>query len=236
MNEGCRVIGISRTKADCDALEAEFGAGRVTCVCADLGQDPHGTMDKALSLCEDLDFLVNNAGVQKVEKLLDVSEEAWTNIMRVNAFVPLVAIQKAVKKMTRDGALAECPDKAIVNVSSQASLFSMDSHCSYSMSKGALDLLTKTACLELGKHKIRCNAVNPTVVLTELGSKEWGPGGNMGEKAINGMKGRIPLDQFAVEEDVSGPVLFLLDSRKSAMVNGHCLPIEGGLLASCKMG
>jgi L-xylulose reductase len=60
---------------------------------------------------------------------------------------------------------------SIVNISSQASKTAFPNHTSYCTSKGALDALTQSIALELGPHGIRCNAVNPTVVLTELGKK-----------------------------------------------------------------
>lgn len=98
------------------------------------------------------------------------------------------------------------------------------------MSKGALDLLTKSCALEL-PNGIRCNAVNPTVVLTPLGQRDWG---NNPAKA-DPMRSRIPLERFAEESEVVGPVLFLLDQTQSGMVNGSVMAIEGGLFATLKM-
>jgi NAD(P)-dependent dehydrogenase (short-subunit alcohol dehydrogenase family) len=57
---------------------------------------------------------------------------------------------------------------AIVNVSSQAAMVALPGHISYGASKGALENITKVAALELGKHRIRVNSVNPTVVMTEM--------------------------------------------------------------------
>eukprot|EP00392_Amoebophrya_sp_AT5.2_P008474 g8501.t1 len=164
------------------------------------------------------------------QSLMEVTEDAFDKIMKVNAYAPLLCLQKAVRKMTGDGCGGSFPNKAIVNISSQASLFSLQDHATYSMSKGAVDLLTKTAALELGKWKIRVNAVNPTVIMTPMGRRVWGDPEKGGP-----MLSRIPLEQFAEEEDVVKPVLFLLDTAQSGMINGACLPIEGGMVAVCKM-
>jgi L-xylulose reductase len=88
--------------------------------------------------------------------------------------------------------IAEKRAGSIVNVSSQASMKAIEKHAMYASSKAAMDMMTKVMALELGPHKIRVNAVNPTVVLTELGRAFWGKpemGGPMLEK--------IPLRRFA---------------------------------------
>ncbi len=122
-------------------------------------------------------------------------------------------------------------DKAIVNVSSQASFFALQNHTSYCMSKFALDGLTKMSCLELSQEfGIRVNSVNPTVVMTEMGRKAWGPPEKGGP-----MLAKIPLGRFAEEVEVVRPIFWLLNQKESGMVNGHCVPVEGGILSSCKM-
>ncbi|CAD7948417.1 unnamed protein product [Amoebophrya sp. A25] len=230
---GCGlVIGITRSADDCASLESEYGKDRVAAIQGDLGKDPAKAMDAALEVLQqkgmELHFLVNNAGISIPQKMMDVTKAAFDEVMSVNAYAPLLCTQKAVKKMLETG--NEQPGKAIVNISSQASLFSLEEHTTYSMSKGAIDLLTKTAALELGPHKIRCNAVNPTVIMTPMGKKVWGNPEKGGP-----MLTRIPLGQFAEEKDVVKPVLFLLDTEQSGMVNGATVPIEGGMIAVCKM-
>eukprot|EP00759_Apiculatamorpha_spiralis_P049608 PhF_6_TR4428/c0_g1_i4/m.5993/K03331/DCXR; L-xylulose reductase len=115
---------------------------------------------------------------------------------------------------------------SIVNVSSQASMIGLQDHTAYCSSKGALDQLTRCMALELGCHGIRVNAVNPTVVLTEMGILNWSDPAKAGP-----MLGAIPLHKFASSEDVSHVVLFLL-SEKAGMVNGSVLPVDGGYLAT----
>ncbi|XP_025050436.1 L-xylulose reductase [Alligator sinensis] len=81
---------------------------------------------------------------------------------------------------------------AIVNVSSQASQRALQGHTVYCSTKSALDMLTKMMALELGPHKIRVNAVNPTVVMTDMGRINWSE-----PQKAGAMLGRIPLGRFA---------------------------------------
>lgn len=111
---------------------------------------------------------------------------------------------------------------SIVNVSSQGSQVGLDKHAAYCMSKGAVDQLTRTMALELGRQGIRVNAVNPTVVLTAMGKLAWSD-----PAKAKPMLARIPLGRFAEEVDVVDVIVFLL-SDKSAMINGSCVPVEGG--------
>lgn len=162
----------------------------------------------------------------------------------------------------------------IVNLSSQASSRAILNHASYCASKGALDQLTRVMALELGPHQarrsaprpragtrpltppaaslqIRVNAVNPTVVMTPMGRRNWSDPAKGGP-----MLARIPLGRFAGAraargrrcapamrdrnesrgcaraeiEEVVDAVVFLLSDR-STMINGAMLPIDGGYWA-----
>ncbi|XP_019357253.1 PREDICTED: L-xylulose reductase [Gavialis gangeticus] len=115
---------------------------------------------------------------------------------------------------------------AIVNVSSQASQRALQGHTVYCSTKSALDMLTKMMALELGPHKIRVNAVNPTVVMTDMGRVNWSE-----PQKAGAMLSRIPLGRFAEVDDVVNSILFLL-SDQSAMTTGALLPVDGGFLAS----
>jgi NAD(P)-dependent dehydrogenase (short-subunit alcohol dehydrogenase family) len=111
---------------------------------------------------------------------------------------------------------------AIVNVSSQASLVALHNHVSYGSSKAALDNITRVSALELGQYGIRVNSVNPTVVMTEMSAFYWG------RPEIGGpFLEQMPLHRWATEDDIAGPIVFLL-SDEAAMISGVCLPIDGG--------
>ena len=111
---------------------------------------------------------------------------------------------------------------SIVNVSSQAALVALAGHISYAASKAALDSITRVSALELGRHEIRVNSVNPTVVMTEMSAFYWGRP-EIGEPFLNTM----PLRRWATEAEIAAPIVFLLGDGAS-MISGVTLPIDGG--------
>jgi L-xylulose reductase len=111
---------------------------------------------------------------------------------------------------------------SIVNVSSQASLVALPGHISYGSSKAAVDNITRVGALELGQHNIRVNSVNPTVVMTEMSAFYWGRP-DIGPAFL----AQMPLGRWATEEEIAGPIVFLL-SDDAAMITGISLPIDGG--------
>ena len=98
---------------------------------------------------------------------------------------------------------------SIVNVSSQASLVALHGHISYGSSKAALDNITRVSALELGKHNIRVNSVNPTVVMTEMSNFYWG------RPEIGGpFLEQMPLGRWATVDDVAGPIVLPAQRRR----------------------
>ncbi|KAM4691715.1 L-xylulose reductase [Rhinophrynus dorsalis] len=213
---GAEVIALSRTPGDLESLASECPG--VKTVCVDLAD--WSATEAAVSGIGPVDLLVNNAGVALLQPLLEVTEDAFDRSFAVNVKAALLVSKIVARQMIERGVPG-----AIVNVSSQVSQRALQDHSVYCATKGALDMLTKTMALELGPKKIRVNSVNPTVVMTDMGRLYWSDP----EKA-EGMLTRIPLGRFAEVGDVVNSILFLL-SEKSAMINGSCLPVDGGFLA-----
>jgi L-xylulose reductase len=137
--------------------------------------------------------------------------------MTINARGSLLVTKYAARTMIRLGL-----GGSIVNVSSQASLVALSGHISYASSKAALDNITRVSALELGGYGIRVNSVNPTVVMTEMSAYYWG------RPEIGGpFLEQMPLHRWATEDDIAGPIAFLL-SDDAAMITGVSLPIDGG--------
>uniref|UniRef100_UPI00398F101F L-xylulose reductase n=1 Tax=Pristiophorus japonicus TaxID=55135 RepID=UPI00398F101F len=214
---GAEVIALTRTQSDLDSLVQE--CPKMLTVCVDISN--WEATENALKDIGPIDLLVNSAAVAILEPFLDVTPEAFDKLFDVNVKALLHVSQIIAKRM-------KCRGKggSIVNLSSQASRCALKDHAVYCASKGAVDMLTKVMALELGPHKIRVNAVNPTVVMTAMGRIGWSDPG----KAA-GMLSRIPLGRFAEVEDVVNTIIFLL-SDKSAMLTGVTLPVDGGFLAS----
>jgi L-xylulose reductase len=144
----------------------------------------------------------------------------FDRVIAVNARGALLVTKYAARSMIRLGR-----GGAIVNVSSQASLVALSGHISYGSSKAALDNITRVSALELGAHGIRVNSVNPTVVMTPMSAWYWG------RPDIEGpFLQQMPLHRWATEDDIAGPIAFLL-SDEAAMITGVSLPIDGGYTA-----
>ncbi|PNI21603.1 DCXR isoform 15, partial [Pan troglodytes] len=159
-------------------------------VCVDLG-DWEAT-ERALGSVGPVDLLVNNAAVALLQPFLEVTKEAFDRSFEVN----LRAVIQ-VSQIVARGLIARGVPGAIVNVSSQGSQRAVTNHSVYCSTKGALDMLTKVMALELGPHKIRVNAVNPTVVMTPMGQAAWSD-----PHKAKTMLDRIPLGKFAGPTDV----------------------------------
>jgi L-xylulose reductase len=147
----------------------------------------------------------------------DTDIEVFDKVMAVNARGALLVTKYAARTMIRLG-----QGGAIVNVSSQASLVALPGHISYGSSKAALDNITRVSALELGGYNIRVNGVNPTVVMTEMSAWYWGRA-----DIETPFLEQMPLHRWATEDDIAGPIAFLL-SDEAAMITGVSLPIDGG--------
>ncbi|XP_046414315.1 L-xylulose reductase-like isoform X3 [Neodiprion fabricii] len=168
-----------------------------------------------------IDLLVNNAAAARLDRFLDVKPDDVDVLFNVNLKSVINVSQVAAKSMIATG-----NGGSIVNISSQASQAALKDHAVYCATKAALDQLTRVMALELGPHNIRVNAVNPTVVMTDMGRVGW----NDPEKAAS-MTSKIPLGRFAEVDEVVDAVVYLLSNR-SSMINGVTLPIDGGFLAT----
>lgn len=169
----------------------------------------------------DVDCLVNNAAVVLGDRVAEtrVRQQDIQTMMAVNLQSPLLLAQLVAEGMRERGT-----GGAIVNVSSQAAIAAVAGHTAYSASKAALDSLTRSLALELGPFGIRCNSVNPTVVLTARGRHKWSD-----KQRQQYMMERIPLKRFAEPRDIASVILFLL-SDAAAMVTGTVIPVDGGFL------
>jgi NAD(P)-dependent dehydrogenase (short-subunit alcohol dehydrogenase family) len=151
----------------------------------------------------------------------DTDIAVFDKVIAINARGSLLVIKHATPGMIARGA-----GGSIVNVSSQAGLVALPGHVSYGSSKAALDNITRVAALELGKHRIRVNSVNPTVVMTDMSASYWGRA-DVGPPFL----AQMPLGRWATEDEIAAPICFLL-SDDASMITGACLPVDGGY--SCR--
>jgi L-xylulose reductase len=212
VSRGASVIAAGRSSDGLAAVAKETGAQTVA---FDLT-----SQDSVRDALADLDVwgVVNCGGWGgEIATPQDTDIDVFDRVMSINARGALLVTKYAARTMIEAG-----KGGSIVNVSSQASLVALSGHVSYGSSKAALDNITRVSALELGQYGIRVNSVNPTVVMTEMSAFYWGRpdiGGPFLEQ--------MPLGRWATEDDIAGPIAFLL-SEDAAMISGVSLPIDGG--------
>lgn len=216
--EGCHVCAVARTESDLELLQRELDEEHCSIYAADLAsaEESVAAAEHFLQAVERIDIVINNAGVSYPESIIALDVTSWDTTMDVNVRAPALIVKTIAPSMIDTGG------GTIVNVSSQSGVAALPDHAAYCASKFALHGLTKVMALELGPHKIRVNAVAPTITMTPMGTKVWGD-----PLKSEPMLGRIPLGRFAEPSDVADAVLFLA-SEESAMITGEVLLVDGG--------
>ncbi len=163
-----------------------------------------------------VDICVNNAGISKDNLLLRLSAEQWDEVIRVNLNSVFYMTKQVIKPMMK------ARNGAIINMSSIIGEMGNAGQSSYAASKAGIIGFTKSVAKELGSRNIRCNAIAPGFVETDMTSylKE----GDSGEK----YKAGIPLGRFASTEDIANVTLFLA-SDMGSYITGQTISVCGGL-------
>lgn len=162
-----------------------------------------------------VDVLVNNAGITRDNLLLRMSEQDWDLIMKINlksVFNLTKAVQRTMIKQ-RGG--------SIINMSSVVGVSGNAGQSNYSASKAGLIGFTKSIALELGSRNIRCNAIAPGFIITEMTA-------NLPEEVKDGWAEKIPLKRGGTPEDVANICVFL-GSDLSSYVSGQVISVCGGM-------
>lgn len=212
---GARVVAISRTQADLDSLSRDTGGQGIA---ADLS-DPQAAR-AAMARAGTCDFLVNCAGTNVLESLLDMTDAGYETVMGINLRTALICAQEFARARVAAGG-----GGAIVNVTSIAGHRGFPDHVCYAASKAGLEGATRVMARELGPHGIRVTAIAPTVTMTELAAEAWSDPAKSAP-----MMARHPLGRFAEADDVARAIALLL-SGDAAMITGAVLALDGGFLA-----
>ena len=164
-----------------------------------------------------IQVLVNNAGVHLKKPIWDVTLAEWNNIVDINL--------SGVFTMTREVLRCMVPRSAgaIVNISSMGGLMALPSATGYVTTKTALIGFTRSVAVDAGAHGIRCNAVCPGFIDTEMTRKVLA-----GDPARSAkIRGRIPMPRLGQGEDIANACVFL-GSEMASYINGQSLAIDGG--------
>jgi NAD(P)-dependent dehydrogenase (short-subunit alcohol dehydrogenase family) len=172
----------------------------------------------------DIDILVNNAGVIHGADFLDLQEEDFDRVLRVNLKGAFLVSQAVARRMVAQVAAGRKPG-AIVNMSSINSVVAIPNQLPYCVSKGGIAQLTRVAALALAPHGIRVNAIGPGSIMTEMLS-----GVNTDLEARRRLLSRTPLGRIAEPEEVASVAAFLA-SDEASYVTGETVFVDGGRLA-----
>ncbi len=163
-----------------------------------------------------VDICVNNAGISKDNLLLRMSPEQWEDVIKVNLNSVFYMTKQVIRPMMK------ARSGSIINMSSVIGEMGNAGQSSYAASKAGIIGFTKSVAKELGSRNIRCNAIAPGFVETDMTSylKE----GEAGDK----YKAGIPLGRFATTEDIANVALFLA-SAMGSYITGQTISVCGGL-------
>jgi 3-oxoacyl-[acyl-carrier protein] reductase len=163
-----------------------------------------------------LDVLVNNAGITKDTLLMRMTEEQWDAVIAVNLKSVFNLTKAVIQIMLRQ------KSGSIINMSSVVGVSGNAGQSNYSASKAGIIGFTKSVAKELGSRNIRCNAIAPGFIMTEMTE-------NLPPDVKNEWIGKIPLRRGGTPEDVADTALFLA-SGLSSYITGQTIHVCGGML------
>lgn len=219
--EGANVVLNSNEEDELEGVASDLPKER-TFMCAGDVSDPATAqmiVDKTIEKFGKLDVLCNNAGIAVMGPLQDTDNDDIDRVLDVNVKGVMYMSKAAYEPLKESGG-------SIVNTSSVSGIGGDWGLAVYDTSKGAVTNLTRALALDWGRDGVRVNAVNPSLIRSELSEDMFD-----NEKLISAFKERIPLQRTGVPEDVAGPVMFLA-SEDAKFVSGVQLPVDGGLSAA----
>lgn len=163
-----------------------------------------------------LEVLINNAGITKDNLLMRISEEDFDKVIEVNLKSVFNLTKAVIRPMMKQRA------GSIINMSSVVGVKGNAGQTNYAASKAGILGFTKSVALELGSRNIRCNAIAPGFIETEMTAK-------LDQNTVDEWRDAIPLKRGGSPEDVANACVFLA-SDMSAYVTGQTLNVDGGML------
>ncbi|MEJ5307277.1 MAG: 3-oxoacyl-[acyl-carrier-protein] reductase [candidate division WOR-3 bacterium] len=174
------------------------------------------TVEEVIKKFENIDFLINNAGITKDNLLISMTEEEWDKVISVNLKGTFNCSKSVVKYMIKKR------KGVITNISSVIGIMGNKGQSNYAASKAGIIGFTKSLAKEVGSRNVRVNAIAPGFIETDMTKK-------LPEEVIREYAKLIPLGRMGKPEDVANVCLFL-SSEKASYITGQVIHCDGGML------
>jgi len=188
---------------------------------------------RTIAELDGLDIVVNNAGIEISELVIDLNPQNVLRMLEVNILGVALGIKHAFRAMRPGGAAGK--GGAVINVSSVAATIAFPGIAGYSATKSAVDRLTRVAAMESGKlgYGVRVNCIFPGLVPTEMGTQLAVDMEKLGlypspQAAVGAVIGLTPLGRLGEVSDMADAVVFLA-SDAARFITGVGLPVDGGM-------
>ncbi|MGA9658347.1 MAG: SDR family oxidoreductase [Asticcacaulis sp.] len=217
LSEGYRVYVVCRSDGDLEAIRGENLGGELIAIEQDLSDWRNvAFLDKIKSEVGQIDALINNAGIHLKKPIWDVLPDELEGVLDINVKAMFMLCGRYV-------ALSRETGGAIVNLSSMGGLMALQSAAAYVTAKTAVIGLTRSVAVDAAPFGIRCNAVCPGFIETDMTRAILAKDPARRDK----IEGRIPTHKFGTPQDVANATYFLTSSQ-STYINGVSLPVDGG--------
>ena len=223
--EGAAVVlaDISAEAGEAAAAALRKAGGKALFVRTDVTHRPaiQALIDRAVKEFGGLDIMINNAGIAPSKPFLDTEDELFDAVMSVNLRAAFIGSQIAARAMIAGGR-----GGVIINMSSVNALLAIPGLVGYACSKGALNQLTKITAVELAPHNIRCVAIGPGTIMTDLARASVFTNPQAREKIMS----RTPIGRTGEPSEIAGVAAFLA-SQDASYITGQTIYPDGGRLA-----
>jgi 3-oxoacyl-[acyl-carrier protein] reductase len=213
--EGAELVLVDMPTLEQSELSGLFPT-RMTYISGDVTKAETLALVKA-EVDKGIDVLVNNAGITRDATLLKMTDEQWDSVIAVNLTAIFKLSRMAAEKMKAAGV-----GGSIINAASVVAHYGNFGQTNYSATKAGVIAMTKTMAKELGKDKIRVNAIAPGFIGTPMVQK-------MPEKVIAMMEEKASLKRLGKPEDIAAAYAFLA-SDDASYITGTCLNVDGGTI------
>ena len=214
--DGATLVAVARSIETCD--------GAAFCMKVDVSDAAQvdACVKATIEKFGRVDILVNNAGITKDGLLMRMSDDDWDKVLGINLKGTFLFTRAVSRPMMKNkGADGSPSGGAIVNIASVVGLTGNAGQANYTASKGGVIALTKTVAKELGSRSIRCNAVAPGFIVSDMTDK-------LPEEVRARYAETIPLKRFGSAEDIANCVAWLV-GPESSYVTGQIISVNGGM-------